>query len=74
MDAPEDDSDIKLQKLSIELIAAFDHSLAALLRKPDADGSGRSRVRSRVRVREVFRLMFNVCETVLKKKNPEANL
>lgn len=61
MDAPEDDLDIKLQKVSSELIATFDQRLGPLLRKPD--GSGESCVRSRVRVREASHLMSNVGET-----------
>ncbi|KAJ4421829.1 hypothetical protein N0V82_003528 [Gnomoniopsis sp. IMI 355080] len=60
MDAPEDDLDIKLQKVSSELIATFDQRLANLLRKPD--GSGGSRVRSRVRVREASHLMSNLLD------------
>lgn len=58
MDAPEEDSDIKLQKVSSELIAAFDQRLASFLRKPD--GAGGSRVRARVRTREASYLMASV--------------
>lgn len=61
MDASEEDLDIKLQKVSGELIAAFDQRLRCFLRKPD--GSGGSRVRSRVRAREASHLMSNVSET-----------
>lgn len=64
MDAPEEDLDIKLQRVSGELIAAFDQRLKAFLWKPD--GSGASRVRSRVRAREAFHLMSNVSETSLR--------
>lgn len=63
MDAPEDDLDIKLQKVSGELIATFDQRLAKFLRKPD--GVGGSRIRSRVRVRETSYLMSNVSDDQL---------
>ncbi|KAK5653892.1 hypothetical protein OQA88_7817 [Cercophora sp. LCS_1] len=55
MDAPEEDLDIKLQKISGDLIAEFDKSLPSLLRK--SDGSGGTVVRSRVRTRETDRLI-----------------
>lgn len=61
MDAPEDDLDVKLQKVSGELIIAFDQRLEPFLRKPDRAGG--SRVRSRVRVREASHLMSNVSKT-----------
>lgn len=48
MDAPEAYLDVKLQKLSGELIADLDGALTTLLRKPDG------RVRSFVRARETF--------------------
>ncbi|KAJ4294791.1 hypothetical protein N0V88_005025 [Collariella sp. IMI 366227] len=51
MDAPEEDLDIKLQKISSDLIADFDKSLPHFLRKPDGA------VRSRVRTRETERLI-----------------
>lgn len=51
MDAPEADIDIKLQKISADLISEFDRFLPKFLRKPD--GNGGSRVRSRVRAREL---------------------
>lgn len=54
MDAPEDDRDIKLQKVSSDFIADFDRSLPAFLRKPDGQ------LRSRVRNRETARLTTNV--------------
>lgn len=60
MDAPEDDLDIKLQKVSSELIATFDQRLEKFLRKPD--GLGGFRIRSRVRVREAHYLMSNVSD------------
>lgn len=63
MDAPEDDLDIKLQKVSSELITTFDQRLGQFLRKPDA--LGEFRIRSRVRVREVSYLMSNVSENRL---------
>lgn len=61
MDAPEDDLDIKLQRVSGELITAFDQRLGPFLRKPD--GAGGSRVRSRVRSREASHLMSHVSWT-----------
>lgn len=66
MDAPEEDLDIKLQKVSSELIVAFDERLASFLRKPD--GSVGYRVRSRVRAREASHLMSNVRTRRRKKK------
>ncbi|KAF7544693.1 hypothetical protein G7Z17_g9747 [Cylindrodendrum hubeiense] len=54
MDAPEADLDIKLQKISGDLLGDFDRSLRDFLWKPD--GHGGSRVRSRVRAKEIFRL------------------
>ncbi|KAH6996172.1 tubulin folding cofactor D C terminal-domain-containing protein [Ilyonectria sp. MPI-CAGE-AT-0026] len=54
MDAPEADLDIKLQKISGDLLGDFDRSLHDFLWKPD--GHGGSRVRSRVRAKEIFRL------------------
>lgn len=63
MDAPEEESDIKLQRVSSELIAAFDKRLEPFLRKPD--GSGGSRVRSRVRAREAYHLTFHVRQPLL---------
>lgn len=58
MDAPEDDLDIKLQRVSGELIAAFDQRLKSLFWKTDA--SGVARIRSRVRAREVHHLISTV--------------
>lgn len=54
MDAPEEDLDIKLQKVSADLISDFDSSLISFLRKPSGV------VRSRVRTRETERLI-GVC-------------
>lgn len=54
MDAAEFESDVKLQKISADLIADFDRSLPAILRKPD--GQGVLRIRSRVRAHETIRL------------------
>ncbi|KAM0235292.1 hypothetical protein ACHAP5_009819 [Fusarium lateritium] len=54
MDAPEADFDIKLQKISADLLGDFDRSLHHFLWKPD--GHGGTRVRSRVRAKEIFRL------------------
>ncbi|KAF5011363.1 hypothetical protein FDECE_2538 [Fusarium decemcellulare] len=54
MDAPEADIDIKLQKISADLLGDFDRSLPHFLWK--SDGHGGTRVRSRVRANETFRL------------------
>jgi hypothetical protein len=59
MDAPEDDLDIKLQKISGDLIADFDKSLGPFLRKQDG-AAGPGAVRSRVRTRETDRLVSSV--------------
>ncbi|KAG5980479.1 hypothetical protein E4U55_003992, partial [Claviceps digitariae] len=53
MDAPEADYDIKLQKISADLIADLDHGLRTALRK--ADGRGDTEVRSFVRARETWK-------------------
>lgn len=53
-DAPEDDKDIKLQKISGDYIADFDRSLEPFLRKPDGQ------LRSRVRINETTRLASSV--------------
>jgi hypothetical protein len=58
MDAPEEDVDIKLQKISGDLIADFDRSLQPFLRKRDVAGG--TPVRSRVRTRETDRLVSTV--------------
>jgi len=58
MDAPEEDLDIKLQKISADLIADFDRSLVPYLRK--SDGAGGTVVRSRVRSSETARLVSTV--------------
>ncbi|OIW28427.1 hypothetical protein CONLIGDRAFT_661838 [Coniochaeta ligniaria NRRL 30616] len=55
MDAPEEESDVKLQLNSHEFITDFDRSLLPYLRKQDASGS--TTLRSRVRVRETTRLI-----------------
>lgn len=55
MDAPEEDSDVKLQLNSNEFIADFDRSLLPYLRRQD--GSAGTTLRSRVRVRETTRLV-----------------
>jgi hypothetical protein len=60
MDAPEADVDIKLQKISADLLGDFDRSLHHFLWKPD--GHGGTRVRSRVRAKEIFRLTNSVCD------------
>ncbi|KUI55112.1 Tubulin-specific chaperone D [Cytospora mali] len=58
MDAPEEDLDIKLQRVSGELITAFDQRLEPFLRK--SDGSGQ--VRSRVRTRDASHLISNLLD------------
>lgn len=58
MDASEADVDIKLQKISADLIGDFDRSLHNFLWK--SDGHGGSRVRSRVRAKELFRMTSTV--------------
>lgn len=58
MDAPEEDLDIKLQKIAGDLIADFDRSLPPFLRRQD--GAGGAAVRSRVRTRETERLISAV--------------
>ncbi|KAL2266891.1 hypothetical protein VTJ83DRAFT_4168 [Remersonia thermophila] len=60
MDAPEQDLDIKLHKISGDLIADFDRSLPRFLRKND--GAGGSVVRSRVRTRETDRLISSLLD------------
>ncbi|KAK3900588.1 tubulin folding cofactor D C terminal-domain-containing protein [Staphylotrichum tortipilum] len=64
MDAPEEDLDIKLQKISGDLIAEFDKSLRVFLRKPARDGASASLppVRSRVRTRETDRLISTLLD------------
>ncbi|KAF5022270.1 hypothetical protein F66182_5709 [Fusarium sp. NRRL 66182] len=54
MDSPEADLDIKLQKISADLLGDFDRSLPHFLYK--SDGHGGTRVRSRVRAKETDRL------------------
>ncbi|KHN94180.1 beta-tubulin cofactor d [Metarhizium album ARSEF 1941] len=53
MDAPDSEFDVKLQKISGDLIADLDRALTTSLRKPD--GRGGTRVRSFVRARETFK-------------------
>ncbi|KAK9435291.1 tubulin cofactor D [Metarhizium brunneum] len=62
MDAPDSDFDIKLQKISGDLIADLDRALTTSLRKPD--GHGGTQVRSFVRAREIFKstTMFKVLD------------
>ncbi|KAK1506761.1 beta-tubulin cofactor d [Colletotrichum tamarilloi] len=57
MDAHEDDSDIKLQKASSELIAEFSRSLPLFLRKPDG-----KTLCARVRVSETSRLTSSLLD------------
>jgi hypothetical protein len=58
MNSAEEDLDLKLQKISSDLIADLDHALARHIRKPD--GSGGTRVRTYVRAREMFAATCNV--------------
>ncbi|KAK2011333.1 beta-tubulin cofactor d [Colletotrichum eremochloae] len=57
MDAQEDDSDIKLQRVSSDLIADFSRSLPLFLRKPDG-----KTLRSRVRISETTRLTSSLLD------------
>ncbi|KAK2054803.1 beta-tubulin cofactor d [Colletotrichum caudatum] len=57
MDAQEDDSDIKLQRVSSDLIADFSRSLPLFLRKPDG-----KTLRARVRVSETARLTSSLLD------------
>ncbi|WDK11519.1 beta-tubulin cofactor d [Colletotrichum graminicola] len=57
MDAQEDDSDIKLQRVSSDLIADFSRSLPLFLRKPDG-----KTFRTRVRVSETARLTSSLLD------------
>ena len=59
MDAPEEDLDVKLHKISGDLISDFDRSLKVLLRKQDGS------LRSRVRMREANRLVYNVSSLLI---------
>lgn len=52
MDAPEADFDIKLQKISADLIRDFDEFLPSFLTKKDRNGVVKTR--SRVRARELI--------------------
>ncbi|KAG6195086.1 hypothetical protein E4U10_002288 [Claviceps purpurea] len=54
MDAPEADHDIKLQKISVDLIADLDHGLKTTLRKADGHEGG-THVRSLVPARETWK-------------------
>ncbi|KAJ2905436.1 hypothetical protein MKZ38_005534 [Zalerion maritima] len=60
MDATDEEQDIQLQKISADLIVDFDRSLTPFLRKQD--GSGGTRLRSRVRAREANRLVNSLLE------------
>lgn len=58
MDAPEEDLDIKLQKISGDLLKDFNASLRPFLRKGKV--AGKSHVRAYVRTREAARLTSSV--------------
>ncbi|KFA61953.1 hypothetical protein S40285_02810 [Stachybotrys chlorohalonatus IBT 40285] len=68
MDAGEGDVDVKLQRVSADLIAEFDQTLPSFLRKPD--GRGGFRVRSRVRISESKRLTSSLLDPYLPKWVP----
>ncbi|OAQ69024.1 beta-tubulin cofactor d [Pochonia chlamydosporia 170] len=61
MDAPDTDFDIKLQKISGDLIADLDRAFTTLLRKPN--GHGGTQVRSFVRARETFKSTTAILDT-----------
>lgn len=68
MNAADDDLDLKIQKLSSDLIVDLDKALITFLRKPD--GNGGTRVRSYVRARDAFAATCDVslplfCTTLL---------
>ncbi|KAL1838315.1 hypothetical protein VTJ49DRAFT_2805 [Mycothermus thermophilus] len=69
MDASEHDLDIKLHKISGDLITDFDRSLPRFLRKND--GAGGLVVRSRVRTRETDRLISQLIDPHLPKWLPQ---
>lgn len=58
MDAPDADSDVKLQKASAELITDLDRSLRGFVRGPY--GQGKPRVRSFVRAKETLQATTTV--------------
>ncbi|EQL01521.1 tubulin cofactor D [Ophiocordyceps sinensis CO18] len=60
MDAPDADSDVKLQKASAELITDLDCSLRGFVRGPD--GQGKPRVRSFVRAKETLQATTTVLD------------
>ncbi|KAK0643446.1 tubulin folding cofactor D C terminal-domain-containing protein [Cercophora newfieldiana] len=67
MDAPEEDLDIKLQKISADLITDFDQALPFFLRKPNThththNSNGNNTPRSRVRARETHRLASSLLD------------
>lgn len=63
MDAPDAESDVKLQKASAELIADLDRSLRGFARrKPDVQG--RPRVRSFVRAKETLQATTTVGDRI----------
>jgi len=68
MDAPEEDYDIKLQKISGDLIAEFDKKLPSFLRKPkpnpsqNVETAATSVIRTRVKTREMHALMAGLLD------------
>ncbi|KAK0391167.1 hypothetical protein NLU13_0668 [Sarocladium strictum] len=60
MDATEADQDVKLQKISKDLLTELGDGLTTFLRKPD--GRGGTTPRSRVRSHELFRLTSHVLD------------
>ncbi|OAQ94997.1 beta-tubulin cofactor d [Purpureocillium lilacinum] len=60
MDAPDAELDVKLQKMSGDLLADLDHAIDSLPRKPD--GRGGMRVRSYVRTRESLSAITSILD------------
>lgn len=58
MDATDTDFDIKLQKISGDLIADLDRALTTAFRKPD--GHGGTQVRLFVKARDIFKSTTDV--------------
>lgn len=73
MDVPEADFDIKLQKISADLIAELDTLLPNLILKPDGLGGDGKKVRSRVRARELYSLIHSVSAVIVRGNGNKAN-
>lgn len=61
MDAPVEDSDIKLQKVSADLISEFDTRLPLFLFRRQRSGDSSQKVRKQVTAREADGLIAGVC-------------